>query len=313
MLQGKCPKCRHDLKLPSDKATILCVFCGQEIAVKDAADQIELIDSNLMDEKEYREEFEEACRLLPAMLEFEGADERFKKETYGDAFKEYYTAHYRTMMKVEKVFTASQKQEYVIEQLTEAFLNATEENIQALPKNEQTKQQTHYNFMMAVYALPVMARYKGPAMDSLADSLVEEWNQRYQDAKISQSTFEKVNRSFRNRLCYITTAVCESLSKGDDCYELQTLRDYRDGYLLSSAEGINLIQEYYDIAPTIVKHINRRTEAKIIYQNIYEQYLCPCIRKIEQKDLAGCRFIYEEMVHSLKKQYMIEKENCAND
>ena len=105
------------------------------------------------------------------------ADERFKKETYGDAFKEYYTAHYRTMMKVEKVFTASQKQEYVIEQLTEAFLNATEENIQALPKNEQTKQQTHYNFMMAVYALPVMARYKGPAMDALADSLVEEWNQ----------------------------------------------------------------------------------------------------------------------------------------
>lgn len=312
MLQGKCPKCRHDLKLPSDKVTILCVYCGQEIAVKDAADQIEQVDSNLMDEREYKEEFEEACRLLPAMLEFEQADERFKKETYEAAFKEYYTAHYRMMMKVEKVFTASQTQEYVIEQLTGAFLNKAEENIQALPKNEQTKQQTHYNFMMAVYVLPAMVRYKGPAMDALTESLVEEWNKRFSDAKISKSTFEKINSGFRNRLCYITTAVCESLSKGDDCYELQTLRDYRDGYLLSSAEGSTLIQEYYDVAPTIVKHINRRTEATAIYQSIYEEYLKPCIQKIEQEDLMGCKLIYEEMVHTLKEQYMIEKEKCAN-
>lgn len=313
MLQGKCPKCKHELTLPSDKATMLCMYCGQEILVKAAAALIETVDSNLMDENEYNEEFAEACQLLPAMLEFENAEERFKKETYKEAFGEYYTTRYRTMMKVEKVFTASKKQEQLIEQLTEAVLNSVKENIQALPKNEQTKQQTHYDFMMAVYVFPAMARYKGPAMDALADSLVEEWGKCFKDSKISKSTFEKVNAGFRDRLCYITTAVCESLSKGDDCYELQTLREYRDGYLLGSAEGSILIQEYYDIAPTIVKHINRKTEAKEIYQNIYEEYLHPCIGKIEQDDLIGCKAIYEEMVHTLKEQYMIEKEKCTND
>lgn len=292
---------------------MLCMYCGQEIFVKDAAAQVETVDSNLMDEKEYSEEFAEACQLLPAMLEFEDADARFQRETYKEAFDEYYTTHYRTMMKVEKVFTASKKQEYVIKQLTEAVLNKAEQSKAALSKNEQTKQQTHYNFMMAVYVLPAMARYKGPAMDALSDSLVEEWGKRFKDSKISKSTFEKINAGFKNRACYITTAVCESLSKGDDCYELRTLREYRDGYLLSSAEGSQLIQEYYDVAPTIVKHISRAPEAKVIYQDIYEQYLRPCIEKIEQDDLAGCKVIYEEMVHTLREQYMIEKEKCANE
>lgn len=313
MLQGKCPKCNRELNLPSDKAAMLCVYCGQEIMVKDAAAQIETVDSSLMDEKEYSEEFAEAVRLLPVMLEFENAEERFKKETYKEAFDEYYSAYYRTMMKVEKVFTASKRQEQVIEQLTGAVLGKVEESVLSLPKNEQTKQQTHYNFMMAVYVFPAMARYKGPSMDALSDSLAEKWWERFQDSKISKSTFEKVNAGFRDRLCYITTAVCESLSKEDDCYELRTLREYRDGYLSGSTEGSALIQEYYDVAPTIVKHINRKSEAKAIYQNIYDQYLCPCIEKIEQEDLAGCKVIYEEMVHTLREQYMIEKEKCANE
>lgn len=313
MLQGKCPKCRHNLTISSEKETMNCMYCGQEIAVKDAVSQIKQVDDSLMDEKEYNEELAEACQLLPAMLEFEDADKRFQKETYGDAFQEYYTAHYRTMMKVEKIFTASKRQELVISQMAEAFLNAAEKTIQTLPKNEQNKRQVHHNFMMATYVFPAMTRYKGPAMDALADRLAEQWGKRFKDSRVSKSSFEKINSGFRKRLCYITTAVCESLDKEDDCYELKTLRNYRDRYLMKSAEGSSLIQEYYDIAPTIVKRINRKTEAKAIYQGICEMYLSPCIKKIEQNDLVGCKLVYEEMVRALKEQYMIEKEKCANE
>ena len=38
----------------------------------------------------------------------------------------------------------------------------------------------------------------------------------------------------RGIFCYITTAVCRSMDKADNCYELTTLREYRDGYLLRS-------------------------------------------------------------------------------
>ena len=42
-----------------------------------------------------------------------------------------------------------------------------------------------------------------------------------------------------------------------------------------------------DIAPTIVKRIGRRSDAGTIYQGIYDQYLKPCIRLIEEGG-SGC-------------------------
>ena len=71
--------------------------------------------------------------------------------------------------------------------------------------------------------------------------------------KVGKSTFEEINGGFRKRLCYVTTAVCRSLQKPDECYELKLLREYRDRYLVSSEGGKETIREYYNIAPTIVK------------------------------------------------------------
>ena len=37
-------------------------------------------------------------------------------------------------------------------------------------------------------------------------------------------------------LCYITTIVCEILGKGDNCYELNALRMFRDYYMVKIKE-----------------------------------------------------------------------------
>ena len=68
----------------------------------------------------------------------------------------------------------------------------------------------------------------------------------------------------------------------DDCYELNLLRDYRDRYLAADRKGEALIEEYYNVAPTIVNRINKEENAGEIYENIYQEYLQKCVHLIEQ-------------------------------
>ncbi|GHU54664.1 hypothetical protein FACS1894132_09650 [Clostridia bacterium] len=60
--------------------------------------------------------------------------------------------------------------------------------------------------------------------------------------------------------CYITTAVCTSLEKPDDCYELTLLRNFRDTFLKNQPDGETLIKPYYEDAPRIVDKINKKNQ-----------------------------------------------------
>ena len=90
----------------------------------------------------------------------------------------------------------------------------------------------------------------------------------------------------------------------DDCYELTTLRAYRDGYLSGTEEGRRIVEEYYNIAPTIVKRIDRQENADEIYRGIWDEYLRPCIRLIEKDEKEECKELYITMVRSLEKEYL---------
>ena len=138
----------------------------------------------------------------------------------------------------------------------------------------------------------------------LTGKIVSLWNRKMPENKIGHSTYESICGGFRDRICYITTAVCRSLSKPDDCYELTLLRKYRDGYLLESPEGEALVREYYNIAPTIVKRIDKCRNADQIYQNIWQDYLKPCIRLIEEQRLEECGEVYSRMVRRLGTEYL---------
>ena len=104
--------------------------------------------------------------------------------------------------------------------------------------------------------------------------------------------------------CFITTAVCGSFGKADDCFEFTTLRKFRDTWLTAQPDGKSLIAEYYDIAPRIVANINRLANAKEIYKNIWQNYLEPCLKFIERGENLACRNKYVEMVRDLKQRYL---------
>lgn len=105
--------------------------------------------------------------------------------------------------------------------------------------------------------------------------------------------------------CYITTAVCKNNKKPDNCYELQTFRDFRDNWLKNQPDGARLIKKYYLFAPKLVELIDKSEDSSIVYNNINEQYLQPCLQYIEKGEMEHCKERYVEMVCSLISRYLL--------
>lgn len=105
--------------------------------------------------------------------------------------------------------------------------------------------------------------------------------------------------------CYITTAVCKSENKPDNCYELQTFRGFRDNWLKKQPDGKALIKRYYLLAPKIVELIEASADKDKIYERIHKDYLEPCLKFIERGEMEKCKEHYSEMVCSLSDEYLL--------
>lgn len=69
--------------------------------------------------------------------------------------------------------------------------------------------------------------------------------------------------------CYLTTASVGVVGLADDCWELRTLRGFRDGFLSSFAAGRALVEDYYGLAPRIVERISARPDGRMIWLRTY--------------------------------------------
>lgn len=100
--------------------------------------------------------------------------------------------------------------------------------------------------------------------------------------------------------CFLTTAMCNILGKEDDCYELETLRKFRDNILKKTSYGKAIVEEYYKIAPGIsVKLINHNDKESIaLYMN--NHYIIPIIVLINHKNYDSAINMYIEMVEYIK-------------
>ena len=171
-------------------------------------------------------------------------------------------------------------------------------------KGQKNRRQLDLNFLISIYLIPAMLEQKGEVYEAFSDRLIAVWNKAY-GTTLGKAHYEEIAGGFRRKLCYITTAVCENLGKGMDCYELKLLKEYRDQYLERTEEGHALVEEYYNIAPTIVKRMERAADREEIYRELYEIYLKPCIEDIEAGDYTRWGGRYEKMVVTLKERFVI--------
>ena len=168
-----------------------------------------------------------------------------------------------------------------------------------------------------------MALYMEAAHDGDTDAMInigllyQEGYGVSQDYQKAIEWFEKAqaagNRMAKGRIndlrnkassCFITTAVCDSFGKPDDCYELTMFRRFRDTWLCKQEDGEGLIKDYYAVAPRIVFNINRLNNAKEVYRSIWTEYLKPCLLDLEADNKASCKKRYIRMVTDLKEIYL---------
>lgn len=88
--------------------------------------------------------------------------------------------------------------------------------------------------------------------------------------------------------CFFTTAAVETLGLSDDCWELRTLRRFRDGPLAKTPAGLALTARYYAEAPRLVAGINRRGDADLVWLKTYWSHVLPCavMARLGWNDLA---------------------------
>ena len=65
--------------------------------------------------------------------------------------------------------------------------------------------------------------------------------------------------------CFLTSACVNAKGLPDDCYELTTLRKFRDEYLSKQECGECEIAHYYHVAPAIVERINASKNSTAVF------------------------------------------------
>jgi hypothetical protein len=101
--------------------------------------------------------------------------------------------------------------------------------------------------------------------------------------------------------CFLTTACVGFYGMPDDCYELTTLRKFRDQHLEK-----NEVAQYYAIAPTIVEHLEKDPNKKTTMQFLRAKIGAACMA-IELKQFDKAKTIYTNAVQQLARKYKLQK------
>lgn len=122
----------------------------------------------------------------------------------------------------------------------------------------------------------------------------EDWNA-YKEAK----THSPLNGQSD---CFVTTATCVALGRGDECPELHQLRWFRDNVLSNMAGGPEAIALYYRIAPTVVAKIESQPDSRAIFREIYDAGIAPALAAIRAGRHAQAYRIYQRLVLNLMRR-----------
>ena len=250
---------------------------------------------------EYLETSEKIQNLL---LDFKDLNVKFRRDRYADSFEDFRSANESLLFVYHDLWEKAEDGNAWNDEIAKSLASRAKENVESIRKPKRAEQMYEYNLTLVTFFNPLLTAFRHESSDDLVDKVIDNWNETFPKYKIQKSDFEAIQSGFRRRFCYITTAVCTSLGKGDDCYELNTLRDFRDDYMASLPEGRSMIDDYYDLAPSIVKSIDALGNSDEIYGMIWNRYLAPCISDIEEQENDSCLKRYSEMVSDLASEYV---------
>ncbi len=302
-VESKCPKCNGELRLPKNFEKILCMYCGEELTPQTLG----------WDKGKYSftENYEYTMEhISEIVMNYKGIMDSFKKNLYADAMKDYTEETRPIFEAMDRAYTASSiNRDKILKECADTIIATVQKDIDnnkdLTNKKKRNLQIENYKIILALYTIPMLGLQKTESAEAFSDVLVNYWIEQYPNMAFQKGTYEDINGGFRkSRFCYITTAVCETLNKPDDCYELTMFRQFRDNYMLQQPMGEALVQEYYEFAPSIVNHINQRSDRRQVYEEIWKKDLAVCLQNIEMGNPEACMKQYMNMVRKLQDKYI---------
>ena len=243
--------------------------------------------------------------VAPLFEDMEMQIRGFKKDTYGTLLEAYLENHHDFFGELNQMLI-SEEEEGLIDEFADYLVSYVEKILEEeKSKVKRSNKQLNFNMFMAVYFMPAILEGKQEKAHQLTDTICEKWAYKFKGNNIKTTDAASIQPGFKSKLCYVTTAVCRSLNKPEDCYELNLLKDYRDNYLILTENGEELVKKYYDIAPTIVKRIDKSDNPEEKYRYIWDRYLKVCITYIQSGDKERCGEEYIKMIEELKNQYIV--------
>ena len=228
---GKCPKCMQELKVPASLAEFSCMYCGARLAQADLLTGAEAAPA-APDETAFSAALE---GLSGCIRNYRGYHKRVTKTDYEPAFAEY-EAGCHAMVRRLDAGVAGLPADARAAQLRAAAGRMIDD----LAVDWAARKGSRFLFdedkyVVALFFVPMVLRQKLPSGREFADTLQAVWVERYPKSPFYVGDYETLAGGFRKKkflgLCFITTAVCESEGKPDDCAELTAFRAFRDGYL----------------------------------------------------------------------------------
>ncbi|MCM1388340.1 MAG: hypothetical protein NC231_13510 [Bacillus sp. (in: Bacteria)] len=235
----------------------------------------------------------------------------FKKETYADSFAAYLEDNSDVWSGFRRLFAMDGEPVKEAGEVAVCLTDKMQEILNAQKnKWEKDEKQLNVNLYMVSYFFPALLSCREyPGKDGgvvkMADVICKKWNETFRPHTIQYADFNAIQSGFKQKLCYVTTAVCCGLQKGADCREIMLMKKYRDEYIEQQPDGEALIEEYYDIAPTIVKRIAKESSPEEKYRYLWEHYLQYCVAMIEAGQYRECLETYTAMMNELKEKYLI--------
>lgn len=304
MINGKCKKCGKDLQIDEELTVFSCMYCGarlsrQELLITDTKSDPTAADRHFRYASDY---------VVGCVTKHRGILQHFNRMEYVPSFAKYVASCGKVFDELNcAVLLDNSRRDIFIDSLVNKLISGIEADWETNPswgkKSEQKKIIDSDKMIIAIYLIPMVGKLGYSISDDFNNRLQKTWVSRYPKYNFQIGSYDKIIEAYdaKLKLCYITTAVCRSSGKADNCYELETLRSFRDNWLAFSDGGAELIREYYDIAPAIVTCMELTGGD---YQQINNRYIQPCISDIEAGNMIACRDRYVLMVHDLKNQYL---------
>lgn len=310
LMNGICPQCGNPLQIPAGLQRFSCLYCGARLDLEELLPEAPAnTRESGLSLAEARAAYDDAAAHLPECVTgYLGCFRYLNKKDFEPYFRRYVAENQEVFRQLDRAVSGlSQDRQAVLEAAADGFLTQLEawivKNRRALTSRDTMLDDA--KFTLCLVMIPALRSVHLSIGEEFAQLLREKWLARYPKKVFQLTTYEEIAQGFqRKRLCFITTAVCRSLGKPDDCAELTAFRAFRDGYLTACPDGPALIRAYYDLAPAVVTAIDVADDPKAVYPAIWSKYLCPCYEALGREAFGLCKDLYTAMVRDLCRKYL---------